>query len=142
MAGHPDPLGIETLHHVTLTVTDLDRSRRFYTEVLGLEETPRPARFDFPGAWLQLGDRQLHLVVHPAATFRGEKGVDSRDVHFAIRVRSYDRALAHLRAKGFREDAPPLDPMRMKASRTPNAGFPQIFIMDPDRHVIEINAGN
>jgi len=30
--------------------------------------------------------------------------------------------------------------MRIKANRRPNAGFPQIFVMDPDRHVIEINA--
>jgi hypothetical protein len=29
--------------------------------------------------------------------------------------------------------------MRIKANRHPNAGFPQIFVMDPDRHVIEIN---
>jgi len=45
---------INSLHHVSLTVTDLERSRRFYREVLGLQEIARPA-FNFPGAWFQLG---------------------------------------------------------------------------------------
>jgi hypothetical protein len=48
--------------------------------------------------------------------------------------------LAHLRAAGYRDDAPMADPMRMTWNRAPNAGFPQLFIMDPDRHVIEINS--
>ena len=48
--------------------------------------------------------------------------------------------LAHLHALGYREDAGLADPMRIKANRTPNAGFPQLFVLDPDRHVIELNA--
>lgn len=30
-------------HHVSFSVTDLDRSRHFYGSVLGLAEIPRPA---------------------------------------------------------------------------------------------------
>ena len=33
---------IEAIHHVSLTVTDLERSRRFYSEILGLAEIARP----------------------------------------------------------------------------------------------------
>jgi glyoxylase I family protein len=36
-------LEIETLHHVSLTVTDLARARTFYGEVLGLPELERPS---------------------------------------------------------------------------------------------------
>jgi len=127
------------LHHIALPVSNLAGSTRFYTDVLGLREIERPAAFDFPGAWFALGDSQLHLIERGDGTLRAGKSLDSRDVHFAIRVRDFDAMLGHLRARGYREDAPGSDPMRMKANRRPNAGFPQIFILDPDRHVIEIN---
>jgi catechol 2,3-dioxygenase-like lactoylglutathione lyase family enzyme len=121
---------IETLHHVSVTVTDLERARRFYTEALGLEEIERPA-FGFPGAWYRLGDRQLHLIVHPSTrTLRGTTDIDSRDGHFAIRVRSYRETRKHLEAAGVTFDDRP-------RNRTP---WPQIYVSDPDGNVIELNA--
>ena len=130
---------VVALHHVALPVVDLTRATRFYTEALGLEQIQRPQAFDFPGAWFAVGDGQLHLIERSGGTKRDDKPLDSRDVHFAIRVADYDAMLAHLRSLGYREDAAPDDPMRIKANRHPNAGFPQIFVMDPDRHVIELN---
>lgn len=132
-------LGVETLHHVSLPVTRLDDSRRFYEDVIGLEKIDRP-NFEFKGEWYGLGDRQLHLIVHTEPTLRGEKGVDSRDIHFAIRVKSFRRALEHLQSHGFSADAVDGDPRKMKVSPQATAGFPQIYVLDPDRHVIEINA--
>jgi hypothetical protein len=58
----------------------------------------------------------------------------------AVRVASYSRAVEFLRSRGYREDAAEDDPMRMVLSPHATAGFPQIYICDPDRHVIEINA--
>jgi catechol 2,3-dioxygenase-like lactoylglutathione lyase family enzyme len=132
-------LEIETLHHVALPVTDLDRSKRFYTEVLGLREIDRPP-FDFPGCWFQLGDRQLHLIQREDGSVRRGRGVDSRDIHFAVRVRSWLQALEALRSQGYGEDRDNADLLKMKVSAGARAGFPQIFVLDPDRHVIEINA--
>lgn len=135
-------LGVECLHHVSLPVADLARSMRFYSDVLGLAEIPRPP-FDFPGAWFALGaSGQLHLIAEgsrpTAPTFRTGKPVDSRDIHFAIRVRSFGAALRILRGHGYSETAEGLLQMRLNPRAT--AGFPQIYILDPDRHVIEINA--
>ena len=131
-------LEIAALHHVALPVTDLDRAKRFYGDVLGLQEIPRPA-FPFPGAWYQVADGHIHLIVEAGQTFRLGKTVNSRDGHAAIRVTSVRRALEHLQSKGYRAGHDdPLFALRI----TPDglAGFPQIHLMDPDRNVIEINA--
>lgn len=121
------PTGI---HHVSILVTDLDRSKKFYREVLGLQELERPP-FAFKGAWFSIGNggQQLHLIVHDGET-RRVGGIDSRDGHFAIRVSSYREAVSHLESLNVEHDLRP---------RT-TAGFPQIFLLDPDRNIIEINA--
>ena len=129
---------IETIHHVSLPVTDLERSKKFYSEILGLKEIDRP-RFDFPGAWYQVGDRQLHLIVHDNSTFRADKIVDSRDIHFALRVTSYRETRDFLHSKGFHPQAND-EFKKMKESPHSTAGWPQLYIMDPDRNVIELNA--
>ena len=130
---------ITAIHHIALTVTDIERSIRFYREILGMKEIPRPP-FPFPGAWFQIGDsQQFHLIVHDRATFR-EKPLDTRDVHFAVRVPSHRAAVEFLRAKGYREDADRADPYCMIVQPRPTAGYPQINICDPDRHVIEFNS--
>lgn len=131
-------LELVAIHHVSLPVTDLERSRRFYSEILGLREIKRPP-FDFPGAWFAIGEQQLHLIVGSDSTFREGKSLDARDTHFAIRVTSYTEALRFLEAKGHREDADD-KLMKLKASPRSTAGFPQLYILDPDRNVIEINA--
>jgi glyoxylase I family protein len=148
----PPALQVEMLHHVSLPVADLGRSKRFYEDVLCLRESrirrPDPPRFTFKGAWYQVGAGQLHLIVpeegHPPPTFREGKKLDSRDVHFAVRVYSFEKALTYLESRGYSAAADVQDDFKqMKVSRNERhegAGFPQIYILDPDRHTIEINA--
>ena len=127
------------LHHLLVAVLELERSRRFYREVIELEEIDRPT-FPYPGAWFQFGNGlHLHLVVRSDATMRGDKGIDSYDVHFAVRVKSYRETLASLLAKGFHDDGPEGDIHRMILRPDSVTGFPQIYVLDPDRNIVEFN---
>ena len=131
---------IELLHHVSIPVRDLERSKEFYRKILGLTEIPRPD-FPFGGAWFRTAPGQeLHLILqHTDATFRDGKPIDSGDHHFAIRVRSFRETLEFLRSNGYRE-SPDAGLMELRVSPRPITGYPQIYILDPDRHLIEINA--
>jgi catechol-2,3-dioxygenase len=42
------------LHHVSIVTADLEKSRSFYRDIIGLAEIPRP-NFAPSGAWLALG---------------------------------------------------------------------------------------
>ena len=135
-----------TLRKINIPITDTARSREFYAGLLKLPEIERPP-FDFEGAWFQVGDGQIHLIgknKNPSAipshpTFRTGKKVDSRDVHFAIRVKSCGELLNYLLDNGFHPNAEN-EIKRIKISTRPTAGFPQVYIMDPDRNTIEFNA--
>ncbi len=124
-------LVIESIHHIAVCVTDLERAERFYTDVLGLTKLRRPA-FDFGGAWYALGGgQQLHLIVHDETrTLRGTTDIDARDGHVAIRVRSYRDTVAHLQSHG-------IACLDKPYNLTP---WPQVYVTDPDGNIIEFNA--
>ena len=130
---------ITGLFETHINVRDLQRAIDFYRDVLGLAEIPRPD-FPFPGAWFALGDRELHLIGGEEARSQGGNGTDSRQLHFAIRVASFEQALARLRGLGFSEEVAENDPMHVRVVPRPLTGYPQAYVCDPDRHLIEINA--
>ena len=126
-------------HHVLIAADDLERSRQFYSGVLELEEIERPA-FAYPGIWYKIGDgQQLHIIVRAGATLRRNKPNDPDDIHFALRMKSYRDTLAWLREKGFRDDVPESDLRKMELLPASLAGWPQIYILDPDRNIIEFS---
>jgi glyoxylase I family protein len=127
-----------SLHHVSIAVRDLDRSLAFYRDLLGLQALPRP-NFPVGGAWLACGDRQLHLVVHGGETLRRSDTVDNNDGHFALNTDDFDATVALFQAHGYQEEAPDGDPRRLVVKRTGPAGFAQLYVLDPDRNVVEVN---
>lgn len=126
------------LHHVSVPTQDLERSARFYEGVLALKRLSRPP-FTIDGIWFAIGDRQIHVVVHPKAHFRALKAVDNDDIHFALSTSDFDAAFTLLKSHGYNEELTGEDPKRMILKRTGLAGFPQLFVMDPDHNIIEIN---
>jgi len=114
---------VTQLNHTAIPVADLDRSIRFYEDVLGLKQIPRPD-FGFPGAWFRLGvDQELHMIAR-------ENTWDEPlwDRHFALMIDDSPAFAAHLTAKGVEFRGP---------SNRPD-GATQIFFRDPDGHVVEL----
>ncbi len=112
------------LNHVALHVTDVARSSEFYERVLLLKPMARPA-FKFPGAWFRLGTSQeLHLIGERALPVNSHH----RGTHFALSIDDLDAWEAHLKSIG--TDYLP--------RRTRPDGAWQIFVSDPDGHVIEL----
>ena len=73
------------------------------------------------------------------ATLRRDKWIDRNDVHVAFRVKSYRDTLAWLNGKDFRDDVPENDLKRLQLRPNSPAGYPQIYLLDPDRNIIEFH---
>lgn len=119
----------EELHHVGITVTNLEKAKHFYGHILCLQEIQRP-NFDFEGAWYGIGQQQLHLLVCPnSQTIRQNKTINSREGHVALRVNDYEETLNWLNQH------------HVEVLEKPNSvsGFAQIFCTDPDGNIIELH---
>jgi catechol 2,3-dioxygenase-like lactoylglutathione lyase family enzyme len=123
------------IQHVGLVVSDLERSRRFFSDALGLEEVPRPRNFAFDGAWFRFGGTELHLLSDAHATggagqpdpgAGAERGMTH---HLAFEVDVLDAACARLAENG----------VELLGGPMPRGdGYVQVFFRDPDGHVLEL----
>lgn len=112
---------LSRVHHISLNVTDAARDTKFYTEILGFQAIPRP-EMGFKGAWLAMGDQQLHLLEVPG--FEAPKGQ-----HFAFDVTDIEAARAHLMAQGVDVS----EPLAMADVCW------QCFFKDPSGNLLELN---
>lgn len=127
------PISVRQIDHVTLVVKDLEASRRFYVDVLGMREVERPG-FRFQGKWFQAGSTQIHLILEheqsgPAQTFIPEGCTISRTRHLAFSVEDARAAQARLAELGI--------PLAAGPQQRPD-GPTQIYVLDPDRNLVEL----
>jgi len=59
---------LKHLHHISLVTQNVPASRRFYCDILGMADVPRPANFTFEGAWFRHGVYEIHLIGWADAT--------------------------------------------------------------------------
>src|SRR5205807_3883989 len=91
--ARPTMLDISQIDHCSVLITDVERSRRFYRDLLGLREIHKPRTFDFVVLWFDLGDQHLHLLLKDAPD-----AISPR--HFALRVADAARAREYFRGRG------------------------------------------
>lgn len=96
----PDSL-ITDIHHASFIVADTERALDFYCGVLGLVQDLSRPDLGYPGAWLQVGAGQIHLLELPnpdPVENRPEHG--GRDRHLAMTVADLEAIKAALEQAG------------------------------------------
>ncbi len=129
------------LHHVSISVSDLERATAFYRDVLELELLKRPP-FPSAGAWLGGDAWQIHLNPNLSTPNAAGAAINPTLPHFALRASSFGYWMDKLARHGFSEKLAADDPKKTKVDRDGIAKFPQLFVKDPDGNVIEINAAS
>ncbi len=112
---------ISGVSHVSIGVRDLDASIKFY-EWLGLVVDPNRPDFGIPGAWLQVGGQQVHLI----GTEITPPGITN---HFALIVDDLDAWIEELDRHGV---------SARRSAHVVGAGH-QAFVQDPSGNVVELN---
>ncbi len=127
------------LEHFLIQTTDLEGTRDWYVDVLGMRVGPSPD-FKFPVCWLYVGERDvLHLTEGGAAvsenrmaylgqqseTTKGSGVID----HVGFRCTGLSEMIDRLRAKG----------VAFNERQVDDQGLYQLFLMDPNGVKVELN---
>jgi catechol 2,3-dioxygenase-like lactoylglutathione lyase family enzyme len=126
------------LEHYLVLTGDLDATRDFYRDALGLREGPRPP-LGFPGYWMYLGDvpcihiaewdtyraHSLALGIGVSAPAPGTGPLD----HIAFNATDLDGVKARLARHH----------IDYSVNEVPGAGLTQLFLKDPSEVKVEIN---
>lgn len=110
--------------HAAVLVSDLEKAEHFYGNILGLSRIERVLKY--PGAWYQVGDFQIHLIVDSSIQPKLQNPEKwGRNPHLALSVADLDAAKTKLLAYGCE--------LQMSAS-----GRAALFTQDPDGNIIEL----
>ena len=120
------------LHHAAIICADYERSRRFYTEVLGLRvvaETYREARRSYKLDLALPDGTQIELFSFPGAPPRPSYPEAQGLRHLALAVADLAGWIAHLAALGVQAEPVRIDPL---------TGARFTFVADPDGLPVEL----
>jgi catechol 2,3-dioxygenase-like lactoylglutathione lyase family enzyme len=120
---------LKSFEHVLIIAQDLEATKDFYTDIVGLAVGERPD-FQFPGYWLYLGDKPcIHLGSRERAGSGGTTSGSGAIDHVAFNAEGIEAARARLDAAG----------IAYEHRLVPGAPLQQLFITDPNGVKVEIN---
>jgi len=127
------PATITGLFHVAIKTADLAATRRFYVDVIGLSEVPRPD-FGYPGAWIGVpqpgGQAILHIYAGGPAL--GPSGVAPKGTaaidHVSLTAVGYTDFVARFRDAG----------LDWREFLVPGTTLYQLFVYDPSGVMLEL----
>ncbi len=112
--------------HASLIVEDTTRALGFYHDILNLEIDPARPDLGYPGAWLNVGQQQVHLLEVPNPDpISGRPAHGGRDRHIAFAVGDLDEIITTLEKAN----------VPYTASRS---GRRVLFCRDPDGNALEL----
>ena len=133
-------MGVSALEHVTIRCAQLQRTRDFYVDLMGLTDGERP-NFPFRGHWLYLGGIPVVHLVEATDTAGAwgrdivipnpEEGTGSFD-HVAFKGDDFEVMRDRVKAAG----------MTFKERVVPGRPLKQLFVLDPEGVLVEINFRN
>lgn len=124
---------VNQLFHIAIKSANVEATRRFYVDVLGMTLARRPP-FDFPGYWIQAavpGGFAIfhiyggHAALEPDGGFATGTGVID---HVSITVSGFEDTRRRLREFG----------LPYRENKVPGAGLLQLFAYDPSRVLLEM----
>jgi catechol 2,3-dioxygenase-like lactoylglutathione lyase family enzyme len=126
------------MQHYMVLAKDLEKTRAFYCDVLGLRAGPRPP-FNFKGLWIYAGDVAcVHVAERASYDAMSRSAANPADPvnhgsgsvdHIAFSATDYDELIATFVRFG----------VQYRATRVPDSDLRQLFVFDPDGIQIEIN---
>ena len=117
---------VKSIDHCSLIVANTHKALEFYTGILALEVDDSRPDLGYPGAWLQVGNGQIHLleVANPdSVENRPEHG--GRDHHVALQVSDLATLIQRLEFAGL-------------AYSKSKSGREALFCRDYDGNAIEL----
>jgi catechol 2,3-dioxygenase-like lactoylglutathione lyase family enzyme len=116
---------ISGMNHFTVLTSDLDATKAFYIDLLGLSEGFRPD-LGFPGAWLYVDDQAILHIVAGRGVPANPRGVID---HMAFSARDLQAVAARLTERG----------IEYRLNRLPTTGDWQLFCIDPNGARVELD---
>jgi glyoxylase I family protein len=132
------PISITALDHIVLNVRDIDRSLKFYTEVLGLQgervEDFRAGKVGFPSVRINSATIIDLFPRQNAASDAPEAKTDGNLNHFCLVVEAQEFAgiVEYLKERGVGVHHGPISRWGARGQAT------SVYFLDPDRNEIEI----
>ena len=117
---------IRGLAHSALRITDADRAISFYDKVLGLKPLSSRPNFGFGGAWLGVGNDQIHLI----SAAKREGVIDPLGPHVALEVEDYGETKRSLKDMGIEFLEAPSNVTGRQSG------------LDPDGNTVELRAAD